>query len=145
VLAFVEPKRALDGARILVVEDDYIISSEIKAILAAAGAEVMGPCRTLAQASRLIGADAISGAVLDFRLGHGTSLPVARQLKEHGIPFLFFTGQLSTSQIDAEYPGTKVISKPFQRGAILAAVVDMLEADKKVLDSGGPAYEPSAG
>jgi DNA-binding response OmpR family regulator len=132
-LAFAEPEHALDGARILVVEDDYVISHELNAILAAAGAEVMGPCRTLAQAARLIGADGISGAILDFRLGQDTSLPVARELKQRGIPFLFFTGQLSTGQIDAEYPGTRVISKPFQRRAILAAISDMLKADKKIV------------
>jgi DNA-binding NtrC family response regulator len=124
---------ALGGARILVVEDDYIISVELGAMLAAAGAEVIGPCHTVAQARSLIGEDCISGAVLDFRLGRDTTLPVARQLQHRGIPFLFFTGQLNTKPIDAEYPDAKVISKPFQRQAMLAAIADMLQASKKVL------------
>jgi DNA-binding NtrC family response regulator len=124
---------ALDGARILIVEDEYIISVELGAMLAAAGAEAIGPCQTLAQAHSLIGRDRISGAILDFRLGGDTSLPLTRQLHQRGIPFLFFTGQVNTKQISAEYPGAKVIAKPFQRPAILAAIVDMLETNKKTL------------
>jgi DNA-binding NtrC family response regulator len=117
---------ALDGARILVVEDDYIISAELGAMLTTAGAEVIGPCQTVSQAGSLIGQSCITGAVLDFRLGRDTTLPVARQLQQRGIPFLFFTGQLSTKEINAEYPSARVISKPFQRDAILTAISDML-------------------
>ncbi len=121
---------ALDGARILIVEDDFIISMELDTILAAAGAEVVGPCRTVAQATRLIDQDRIAAAILDFRLGPDTSMPVARQLSQHGIPFVFFTGQINTRVIHAEWPGAKVISKPFERRIILAAVADLLDTDR---------------
>jgi DNA-binding NtrC family response regulator len=121
-----EPARALDGARILVVEDDFIISLELDTILAGAGAQVLGPCQTAAQAKHVIEADDISGAVLDFRLGEDTSLPVARQLLLHGIPFVFFTAQMNARQIQAECPDATVIAKPFQPRTILAAIVDML-------------------
>jgi DNA-binding response OmpR family regulator len=124
---YVEPGRMLDGARVLVVEDDYFISVELDRILTGAGAEVVGPCRTLAQASHSVGANRISCAVLDVRLDQGTSLPVARQLEERGIPFLFLTGQLNTEQIHGEWQGVKIISKPFHRRTILVAVADMLE------------------
>ena len=39
----VEPAGALSGARILVVEDDFLISTELDMILADAGATVVGP------------------------------------------------------------------------------------------------------
>ena len=117
---------ALHGARILVVEDDFLISTELDMILADAGATVVGPCRTLAQAERVIEGNQISAAILDFRLGNATTLPVAAQLHHHGIPFVFFTGQTNSSQIESACPGAKVISKPFQRRTIVAALADVL-------------------
>lgn len=117
---------ALNGARILVVEDDFLISTELDSILAGAGATVLGPCRTVTQAERLIEANRISAAILDFRLGHDTTLPVAEQLHRHGIPFVFFTGQMNTRQIESACPGAKVITKPFQSRTIVAALADVL-------------------
>lgn len=118
--------RALNGARILVVEDDFLISTEIDNILAGAGATVVGPCRTLAQAERVIEANHISAAILDFRLGHETTLPVVEQLHRRGIPFVFFTGQVNTRQIESACPGARVITKPFQSRTIVAALADVL-------------------
>lgn len=117
---------ALHGARILVVEDDFLISTELDMILADAGATVVGPCRTLAQAERVIEGNQISAAILDFRIGSATTLSVAAQLHRHGIPFVFFTGQTNASQIETVCPGAKVISKPFQRRTIVAALADVL-------------------
>ena len=65
------------------------------------------------------------------RLDRETSLPVAWQLKGRGIPFVFVTGQLNTDQIHAEWRDVRIISKPFDRRTILAAVADMLETDKQ--------------
>lgn len=122
----VEPAGALSGARILVVEDDFLISTELDTILGDAGATVLGPCRTLAQAERAIEHNNISAAILDFRLGDATTLPVAAQLQGHGIPVVFFTGQTNTRQIASACPGAKVISKPFQSRTIVAALADVL-------------------
>jgi DNA-binding NtrC family response regulator len=125
-LTQLEPGPALDGARILVVEDDFIISMELGSILAEAGAKVIGPCRTSGQAAALIDASTISCAILDYRLGGDTSLPVARKLTRHGIPFAFFTGQVNTTRIRAEFPDVRIISKPFQHHAILTTLTGML-------------------
>lgn len=121
-----EPAAALNGARILVVEDDFLISTELDTILADAGAMVVGPCRTLAQAERAIADNRISAAILDFRLGNDTALPIAAQLRDHGVPFVFFTGQANARQIETACPGARVISKPFQSRTIVAALADVL-------------------
>jgi DNA-binding response OmpR family regulator len=125
-----ESRLALAGARILVVEDDFIISMELGSILADAGAKVIGPCHTPAQAVALIDANKISCskiscAILDFRLGRETSLPVARQLIHQGVPFAFFTGQVNTTHIRAEFPDARIITKPFQDRAILRTLAEI--------------------
>ena len=134
-----DEERVLQGARILVVEDDFFISIELDTILADAGAKVVGPCRTVAQAKDLIdrsnghgpgggpgGGNRISAAILDFRLGDDTSLSVARKLQRQGIPFVFFTGQANSQRIHAECPHAQVIAKPFEPRTILAAVASLL-------------------
>ncbi len=120
------PAAALDGARILIVEDDFFIIMELDSILEWAGVEVIGPCRTLAQARREIEKAELMAAILDYRLGADTSLPTARQLAQRGVPFVFFTGQVDASDIRAEYPGARIIAKPFQRQAILSALAATL-------------------
>jgi DNA-binding response OmpR family regulator len=126
----IDPAHMLDGARVLVLEDDYFISVELDRILTGAGAEVIGPCRSLAQARDLIETVCISCAVLDVRLDRETSLPAARQLNERGIPFVFVTGQLHTDQLLAEWQDAKIITKPFHHRTILVAVANMLEAGR---------------
>jgi FixJ family two-component response regulator len=76
-------------------------------------------------------------SVLNVRLDRDTSLPVARQLKERDIPFVFVTGQLNSDRDLAEWQDAKIIPKPFHRRTILVAVVDMLEADKQPRKSVG--------
>ena len=125
-MANLDDAHTLEGRFILVVEDDFLISTELDAILTAAGAHVLGPCRTAAQAQRAIQDNAISGAVLDFRLNGETTVPVARQLHGQGIPFLFFTGQKNIGRIHAECPEAEIITKPFEPHTIVEAVAAML-------------------
>ena len=44
----------LIGAHLLVVEDDFLISMDLKEVLTDAGAEVVGPCRTVIDAVALL-------------------------------------------------------------------------------------------
>src|SRR5215469_596961 len=83
----------LAGARILVVEDEFIIALEIQANLEEAGATVVGPALTLQQALELAENESLSAAMLDLRLGRDSAAAVAQVLAERHIPFLFYTGQ----------------------------------------------------
>ncbi|HVY57835.1 MAG TPA: response regulator [Xanthobacteraceae bacterium] len=116
----------LDGARVLVVEDEFIVSLELQMILADAGADVVGPCRTAQDAFSLLDQDGLSAALLDLRLGEATSVPVARELERRGIPFVFYTGQANTEPILAEWPESKVLAKPAAAQTIVEAVADLL-------------------
>jgi DNA-binding NtrC family response regulator len=125
--ARIDPAQPLKGARILVVEDEFLIAMELGSILLEAGAEVVGPCGSSAEAHSLLRkVDGVRAAILDLRLGNDTSIPLARHLTRHGLPFIFFTGQVDMSPICAEYPTATIISKPFQRRAILTALADIV-------------------
>src|SRR5262245_14062832 len=94
----------LSGARILVVEDDFLIALELAAVLSDAGAEVVGPSHTVEAALQLAEGETLSAAVLDIRIGKTTVAPVARCLSAHDVPFLFYTGQSRTDPLREEWP-----------------------------------------
>jgi hypothetical protein len=55
--------------RVLIVEDDYYLSSHLKKVFEAAGATVLGPVGREEDAMRLLGSDLPGLAVVDLNLG----------------------------------------------------------------------------
>jgi len=84
---------SLEGRRILLVEDEYFIVQDLARAFAQAGAEVIGPAATVADALRRIAATPkLDGAVLDINLQGEMVYPVADALATRGVPFVFATG-----------------------------------------------------
>lgn len=126
-LTKLDAERALDGARVLVVEDDFLILTALDSILSDAGAEIVGLCRSVEEALPLAEEDGLTAAVLDFRLGSETVEPVAQRLAERGIPFVFYTGQVRSEATLAEWPNCKVLLKPAPTRMIVAAIAELLK------------------
>lgn len=116
----------LNGARIMIVEDDFIIAMELETLLRDAGAEIAGICRNVKEALALANPDGLSVAVLDVRLDGEMVTPVARRLARWGIPFVFYTGQVDTAPLRAEWPDCPIIAKPVRRQALVRAVAAQL-------------------
>ena len=80
---------------VLVVEDDWLIATEIVGALASAGIGTLGPANSVSAALDIIMANephAIGAAILDVRLGQETVWPVAAALAARGVPFVYATG-----------------------------------------------------
>ena len=111
----------LTGQRVLLVEDEFLIAMAIEACLVDAGATVVGPAKSVAEASARL-AEAPTLAVLDYRLARDeTSLPVARDLAARGVPFLFHTGNATPEELHAQFANVPVLTKP-------CAEPDMIDA-----------------
>lgn len=95
----------LVGQRILVVEDDAIISLDLESVLAAAGAEVVGPAATVRRALELSDALGLTGAIVDLQLQRESAGPVVDNLRRRGIP-LFFTLARRISTRRSHGPGS---------------------------------------
>ena len=109
--------------RVLIVEDEIFIAMEVEAIVRDAGGEVVGPAMSTPQALLLIENHEITVAILDVQLGGQNSLPVARRLKNAGIPFVFHTGNEDNAISPHTWPGAPIVKKPATLEALVAAIV----------------------
>jgi DNA-binding response OmpR family regulator len=114
-------------ARVLIVEDEFFLACEIVDLLEAAGAEVLGPCPTVAKALAQVDKTGCDAAVLDVSLRNESSLPVARVLAERGIPFVIVTG-FSQSQLPPEMATAPLLSKPLHGEDLVATLKRLLPA-----------------
>ncbi|MEI9987717.1 MAG: response regulator [Aliidongia sp.] len=111
--------------RILVADDEILIALDLGDILSDAGAEIVGPCGTLAEALRAAAESELSAAVLDVRLGRDTTEAVAALLAERDVPFVFYSGQALPDTMRDKSPHARVLIKPARQAALLEAVVRM--------------------
>jgi CheY-like chemotaxis protein len=84
----------LTGRRILIVEDEYIFAEDLRAILEAAGATVIGVYGWVADALAAIQQTASppDAVVLDLNLHGERSYPIADALVARRTHFVFVTG-----------------------------------------------------
>ncbi len=115
--------RTLQGRRILIVEDEFLVAETLTELLEAAGAVVLGPIGRLDEALQFIERDGVTldAAVLDINLHGQRSYPIADKLAARGIAFVFTTGY-DGGALDEAYRGYPRCSKPFQPQALLAAL-----------------------
>lgn len=104
-------KMTLQSARILVLEDDYYLATDLQSALEAAGAHVMGPFADTADAARALAADRPDCALVDLNLGRGICFDLPHELARRAVPFAFVTGYDRTSIPDA-FAETVRIEKP---------------------------------
>lgn len=119
----------LRGLSLLVVEDDFLLSMELEAVLRDAGADAVHPCRTIREAIAALDGHEIAAAILDVRIGHDSVAPVARKLAERGTPFFFYTGQIEADPTISAWQDHLVLPKPAHSGQIVRAVVDLLKQE----------------
>ena len=87
-----ERTKSLFGTKVLVVEDEYYLAADLSRALADAGAEVVGPVGTLAEAHAAVEAGGFDCAVVDMNLRGTVAHAVADQLGTRGVPFIIATG-----------------------------------------------------
>ena len=100
------------GHRILVVEDNALLAMSFDDLLSRAGAEIVGPAATLAEAEYLATTESLTGAMLDIRLNSDEVWSAARILISRGIRFVFCSGHFDSSSLPAEWSQHPVLVKP---------------------------------
>jgi CheY-like chemotaxis protein len=115
----------LNGLRVLVVEDEWLIASMIEAALASAHCEVVGPVGTLQQALERVFCNQFDAALVDLNLHGEMAYAVADALAEKGTPFLLVTSY-EPSQLPEPYRACPRCGKPCPPHRLLAALSEVV-------------------
>jgi CheY-like chemotaxis protein len=110
---------------ILIVEDEMIVAMVLEDMLAELGCDVLKAAR-VAKAIHLICTSAIDGAILDVNVAGDEVYPVAHELQERGIPFIFSSGY-GAGGLPTEYRDRPTLSKPFLREELAPILVSAIQ------------------
>lgn len=118
----------LEGKRVLIVEDEFFVAMQIEDALQSFGCETSGPYSTLELAGQASRREPVDIAILDINLNGESVYPLADELRERGIPFVFLTGYASTDlpEVSRSMPR---LQKPFDSAAIRDLMQRLLASD----------------
>ncbi len=117
-------------ARILVVDDEPLISAMTEDWLSELGHTVVGPAHNLAAALKLAEMD-LDAAIVDVSLGKDKSYPLADALSARGVPFALTTGY-GPDGIEPRYRTHSTLGKPFEFAAFRRVVDELLASGTRV-------------
>ena len=115
--------------RLLLVEDEFLLSTVLAADLQAAGYEVLGPCATVSAAMDAVQSKAFDGAILDINLKGELVYPVAEELERRRIPFMFLSGY-ALANMPERFRAHPRLPKPTDLTVILREVQNLLRAKR---------------
>jgi CRP-like cAMP-binding protein len=108
--------------RILIVEDNYLMATEVEEFVRSCGYAVAGAAPSVEKGLALIAEDNVDGAVLDIDLAGTPSFPMCRTLSDKGVPFLFLSAYSPNTIVPAEFRKTPQLTKPFEPAALKSAL-----------------------
>ena len=109
--------------RVLIVEDEVLISILIENALADLGIEVAAVAGSLEEALALAQAGNFDCAILDVHVRGKDVFPVAEALEARGVPFVFATGY-GQRGVPEKYRGHPVLQKPFMAPELERALAE---------------------
>jgi PAS domain S-box-containing protein len=117
--------QTLRGKRVLIIEDEPLLSMDMEASLAEAGCEVGGPVGTIAKAKQLIAGMDFDAALLDANLAGESVDELAVALTQRNIPFAFVTGYGREALPDG-FREALLLGKPFSKEQLRSVVQTLL-------------------
>ncbi len=100
-------------ARLLIVEDEYLIRMLLEDMLTDLGYTVAAAVGTIAEAREHATNGDFHAAILDVNLDGEEIFPVADILASRGLPFVFVSGY-GEGSLPPTYRGRPALQKPFQ-------------------------------
>jgi PAS domain S-box-containing protein len=133
--AISEPRESepiLAGKRILLIEDEPLVSMELESILTAAQCDVRGPAGTIEQAESLIAEAKCDAALLDVNLAGRPVDELAAALTQREIPFAFVSGY-GREALPQPFRDAMLLNKPFSEEQLLATLEALLRRPVEVV------------
>ena len=113
----------LTGYRILVVEDDYLVASDLCEALRSRGATVLGPTPDMRKGRKLLQQERPDCALLDINLNGELVFEFADELKAQSVRTIFTTGY-DTAFLPPRLNRTPCVQKPVNFNALVSLIRD---------------------
>lgn len=125
------------GRSVLLVEDELLVALDIEQVLKTAGFRVLGPVSSVTSALALLKTEKPDAAILDLNLRGELVTPVARRLREMGVPFVLSTAYNHLRADDEEaFSGVANLGKPMASARCVQVLGEILAGLKR--DPGAP-------
>lgn len=119
--------RPLAGTKVLIVEDEFFIASELARVLSADGAQIIGPVNSVAAAERLIDGDRPDCALLDMNLRGAAGVDLVPRLESEGVRFAVLSGY-DRSNLPASVSDAPYLAKPATAESVTGMVAQLTRA-----------------
>jgi CheY-like chemotaxis protein len=119
------PPTALEGRRILVIEDSPVVALACEDMLRDMGCVPVGPAINMAAALQLAADEQLDAAVVDINIRGGKVFPVLKVLAGRGIPFLLASGYADWSMPE-EWLDRPRLAKPFSPNLLRESLLLLL-------------------
>ena len=116
---------SLSGKRVVIIEDEPLVSMELESMLTAAGCAVVATAGTIEKAEALVARAECDAALLDLNLGGHSVVDLAEKLTARRVPFAFVSGYGSAG-LPQEFHNALVVPKPVSNGELLAALEHLM-------------------
>lgn len=116
---------SLEGMRVLIVEDEYMIADDLAAALQKSGGETVGPVSTIGQAEELLRKRPVDAAIIDFNLRGEMAAEFIERLAATGLPCLIVSGYGSDA-LPESVADVPRLEKPVSAASVLRALSSQL-------------------
>jgi DNA-binding NtrC family response regulator len=121
---------SLRGARVLIVEDNYVVADALRFLLEGYQCQVTAMAPNLEQAFAAVAAAPIDVAILDINLNGTSVVPLADYLGERGLRFVFVSGYGDVDLLPEHLRGRPRLDKPVEGERLMLTLSDLVAAGR---------------
>jgi two-component SAPR family response regulator len=115
---------SLDGIRILIVEDNFVVANALKYLIDGYGGSVAAMVPSLERAFEALAAGPVDIAVLDINLNGISVVPLAEHLRAERLPFVFLTGYGDEALLPEHLRGQPRFDKPVEAERLVRGILE---------------------
>jgi CheY-like chemotaxis protein len=123
----------LAGIRLLLLEDDALISLDTADMLSGLGAGNVLVAHSIEEAEAILARETVDAAVLDLVIGRRSSEDLARRLIERPLPIIFASGYGDAASLPQGLQAVPTVRKPYSPQALRDALAQALAGGGRAL------------
>ena len=120
---------SLGGARILIVEDNFVVADALRYLIDGYGGSVSAIVPSVERALEALDAEHVDVAVLDINLNGASVVPLAEHLLARGIPFVFLSGYGGEELLPEHLRSHPRFDKPVEAERLVRALLRLTRRD----------------